>query len=154
MTEAQKKIARPNCKRLLELYPEVDFIIDDESYFTFANTSLSGNNVYYSNDPKSAPDTVKYRFKAKFEPKLLVWMAISPHGVCRPFFVQKNLAINSETYLQNCIKKRLIPFIKEYYSDNKYVFWPDLATSHYANIVQNYLKSEKYQCCRQKRQSS
>ena len=52
------------------------------------------------------------------------------------------MAINSEIYLQNCIKKQLSPFIKEYYSDNKYVFWPDLATSHYANIVQNYLKSE------------
>jgi hypothetical protein len=29
--------------------------------------------------------------------------------------------------------------IKEYYQDGNYVFWPDLASSHYANKAQNYL---------------
>ena len=37
----------------------------------------------------------------------------------------------------------LIPFIKKYHSTDLWVFWPDLASSHYANSVQDYLKSEK-----------
>ena len=37
----------------------------------------------------------------------------------------------------------LIPFIKKYHSTDLHVFWPDLASSHYANSVQDYLKSEK-----------
>jgi hypothetical protein len=29
-------------------------------------------------------------------------------------------------------EKRLLPFINEHHSDSNYVFWPDLASSHYA----------------------
>ena len=41
------------------------------------------------------------------------------------------------------MKRSLIPFIREKYRHRRYVFWPDLASSHYANSVQNYLISEK-----------
>ena len=32
-----------------------------------------------------------------------------------------------------------MPFIKKYHSDGKYVFWPDLTSSHYANTVLKFL---------------
>ena len=32
--------------------------------------------------------------------------------------------------------------IKKYYSRGDYVFWPDLASSHYAKSVQNYLNDQ------------
>ena len=32
------------------------------------------------------------------------------------------------------------PFIKKHYKQGKYVFWPDLATSHTAKSVTNWLK--------------
>ena len=37
------------------------------------------------------------------------------------------------------LKKRLIPFIKKYHLDDQCVFWPDLASSHYAKTVSNFL---------------
>ena len=40
-------------------------------------------------------------------------------------------------------RKGLIPFIKKYYSDNKYGFWPGSASSHYANFVVTDLRDEK-----------
>jgi hypothetical protein len=40
------------------------------------------------------------------------------------------------------LKNKLVPFIREKYLDNQYVFWPDLASSHYAKTVQEYLKCE------------
>ena len=46
-------------------------------------------------------------------------------------------------YLKNCIKKRLIPFINAHHSDGNYVFWPDLASSHYVKSVVIYLNEEK-----------
>ena len=57
------------------------------------------------------------------------------------YFVPSGLAIRQDVYLENCIKKHLIPFINKYYPDGGYVFWPDLASSQYAN--RNYLKTEK-----------
>ena len=63
-------------------------------------------------------------------------------NLTRPYFVKSNLAINQDVYL-GILKSHLTPFIKRYYSTGGYVFWPDLASSHYASRVQDYFKSEK-----------
>lgn len=36
--------------------------------------------------------------------------------------------------------------IKEYYWDGNYVFWLDLVSSHYGNIVQNYMLDKNIRC--------
>ena len=48
-------------------------------------------------------------------------------------------------YRKQCLEDRLLPFINKYHSDGNYVFWPDLSTSHYANMVQKYLKDKNVQ---------
>ena len=53
------------------------------------------------------------------------------------------LAVNQEIYIKNCIKKKLIPFIDKYHSHGAYVFWPDLASSHYAKIIIAHLNKKK-----------
>ena len=105
-----------------------------------SNSTLAGNNTYYSNDRKLTPDIVKY-YVAKFEKKLLVWMA--PRGVISIYIVPSGQAVNQEIYLKECLQKRLQPFINKYYRDTKYIFWLDLATSHYANSVTKWLKTQK-----------
>ena len=58
------------------------------------------------------------------------------------FFVPAGPAINGLVYLEKCINMRVIPFIKEYHSDGNWVFWPDKASSHYANKVISSLNAE------------
>jgi len=41
-------------------------------------------------------------------------------------------------YLKECIRKRLVPFIK----NRKVLFWPDLASCHYTSEVTNFLRGE------------
>ena len=53
------------------------------------------------------------------------------------------MAINQEVYHDECIIKRLIPFIQEYHRDGKYVYWLDLASSHYAKSVTDWLEQQK-----------
>ena len=143
MTDLQKKLARPKCRRLLKKFAGHDFIIDDESYFTLSHTTLSGNNRFYSSNLRKTPDSIKNRYVTKFEPKILVYLAISPRGMSRPIFFRTGLAVNQNVYKEKCLKLSLIPFIRDKYRHRPYVFWPDLASSHYANSVQNYLLSEK-----------
>ena len=73
------------------------------------------------------PENVKYKFQEKYPQKLLVYLAISPKGVSKPFFVPSGLAVNQKVYLESCVKKVLEPFIQKHYKQGKYVFWPDLA---------------------------
>jgi hypothetical protein len=50
-----------------------------------------------------------------------------------------SVSINQEVYLNECLKERLIPFINEHHRDGKYIFWPDLASSHYAKSVVSWM---------------
>ena len=47
-------------------------ILDDEKYFTYGNSKLSGNDGFYADDYQSCPERVKYKSPAKYESKVLV----------------------------------------------------------------------------------
>lgn len=125
------------------IHRDKDFIIDDESYFTLSGANQPENDHFYSDNLDVTPESVKYNEVAKYPQKVLVWLAISPRGCTAPFFKKgTGLAINQVSYLE-ILKTHLIPFIRRKYRGGGYVFWPDLASSHYASSVQNYLKEAK-----------
>ena len=68
---------------------------------------------------------------------------LSDKGVSQAYFVPSGLAINQNIYLEQCIKKRLVPFIEKHHSDGKYLFWPDLASAHYAKTVISYFNEKR-----------
>jgi transposase len=142
-TEAQKEVCQPRCRRILLKNRHREVIMDDESYFTLSNSDKNSNAGFWTNDVQSTPDEVKFKTKQKYEQKAMLWIAISPRGISQPFLVPSGLAVNQHIYLKECIIKRLIPFIKKYHSDDNYVFWPDLASSHYAKSVISHLREEK-----------
>ncbi len=83
-------------------------------------------------DLENVDPNVKFKNVGKFTAKLLVWIAFSSRGFAKPFFMQPRGAINAKTYSKYCIIKRLVPFLREKHADNNYLFWLDLASSHYA----------------------
>jgi transposase len=117
-------------------------ILDDESYFTFSHHELSGNDGYYTDNVESTPDNVKFAGKSKFEPKVLVWCAISSKGISEPVYrSQKAKAINSDIYIDQCLPK-LKQFIENKHTRDEIMFWPDLASSHYAKKTTDWLTSQ------------
>ena len=142
-SEAQKTNAKIKCGRIYRKYRNKDFIIDDESNFTLSHSNINGNNIYYSNNDALTPTSVKIKTKSKYEEKVLVWICISVKGVSKPYIHRSKTAISQFTYLNECIIKRLIPFIDSNHSDHNYLFWPNLASSHYSNMVVDYLNEKK-----------
>ncbi|XP_017462431.1 PREDICTED: uncharacterized protein LOC108355809, partial [Rhagoletis zephyria] len=111
----------------------------DESYFTFSHHEISGNDGFYTDNIELTPDKVKYAAKSKFEPKVLVWAAISSKGVSVPLIRPSGAAaINSDTYINQCLTK-LKRFIENNHARDKIMFWPDLASSHYAKKTLDWL---------------
>ncbi|MEE4247401.1 MAG: hypothetical protein V2I33_18480 [Kangiellaceae bacterium] len=45
--------------------------------------------------------------------------------------------MNKEIYASECVRKQLLPFIEKNHSDGNCLFWPDLASCHYAKDVVN-----------------
>ena len=134
------------CGRLCRKFYGCDFIIDDESIshsdFTFSHSDKNSNVGYWSSNPKAVSCGVKYKSKAKFEKKMLVWLAISSRGISTPYFVPSGLVVKQNVYLKECIIKRLMPFIKKHHPEGNFVFWSDLASAHYAKSVTSYLISK------------
>ena len=110
--------------------------------YTINNTR---NDTFFSSDRNMTKDSVKYYDQAKYEAKLLVWVAISPAGISDCFIVPSKLAVTREVYLEEFLVKRLLPFIKIYHRDAQYVFWSDMASSHYANSVYKITRSHLFQ---------
>ena len=115
-----------------ETITSVKVVMDDKSYFPFGHNEMPGNDRFYTKDKGEVPPNVKYSQKKKFEPKLLVWLAISEDGHSEPFFVPSRGNVNGSVYREECILRRLVPFLQKYHADKDYVFWRDLASSHYA----------------------
>ena len=78
---------RPKCLRLLKNNKFVNFISDDEPYFTLSNSTLAGNDRYYSDDVANTPDEIEYKLTPKFEKKILILTAFSPKSVSKSYFV-------------------------------------------------------------------
>ena len=102
------------------------------SHFTFGHCHIPGNGRFYTKNKEQTPSEVRYYEKKKIEPILLVWLAISEDGHSEPFFAPSKGNINGNIYQQECIKCCLIPFLQQHHADGDYIFWPDLASSHYA----------------------
>ncbi|CAF3917018.1 unnamed protein product [Rotaria magnacalcarata] len=108
-------------------------IVDDEKYFTFSNDDMPQNIGFYAFGKEDAPDNVKFKTKEKYPKKVLGWLALSAKGISTPYIGStKGPAITADIYVNKCLRK-LRSFIEEYHAGDEYIFWPDLASSHYAN---------------------
>ncbi|CAF4685028.1 unnamed protein product, partial [Rotaria socialis] len=121
-SEDQEKRAKTNCGKLYH--------------------NVIGNRFFYSTDLTMAPVDIKFRKKKKFESKVMVWMVISSKGVSDVYVHKSKQAIRQDTYLNQFINKRLLPFIEKYHQDGNYLFWPDLASAHYSKSVQERLNEK------------
>ena len=120
--EDQQQRAKSNCLKLYKkLSPDCQLILDNEKYFTLSG-DVSGNSRYYSSDPSSAPTNIKFKQKQKYEPRLLVWIAISCRVVSSPYIHRSKIAVREKTYLKRYIHCCLAPFIKKYYQKDKILF--------------------------------
>ena len=143
-TEKQIQEAPTRARRLYRtlLNNDFDLILDDEKYFSLNNESVSTNRGFYTSDPSVTPPNVKFKRTQKYSAKVLVWIAISEKGISKPFFAKQVQVINETTYLNQCIRVRLMPFINKHHNLKQVLFWPDLATSHYAGSVTDFFEEQ------------
>jgi hypothetical protein len=138
--ERQKKCLEKLRRGVLKASSSVEIIMDDESYYTIDGSDTNFNDFFYSSEELEVPEEVRFRPVAKFPKKVMVWIAMSSKGFSEPYIVPSGNAVNAKTYIDNCLT-RLKDFIDKYHSDENYVFWPDLASSHYARITTQVMDS-------------
>lgn len=144
-TEKQQNVIKCRLRELSKNYfscsSEYKCVMDDESYFTVEGNEWQSKHYFESSSHK-APDKSKFIHKTKFPGKVLLWLAISERGISDPVFFKGGLAVNAQVYNEKCVPA-LKNFIKKYHSHDKVIFWPDLASSHYANATIQNLSNQK-----------
>ena len=78
--------------------------MDDETYRPVDSSQVPGNESHNTVDDFDIEDRTKR--KLKFYDKYLVCQAIAQDG-------QVSETINIQVYLEECVKKRLVPFISK-----------------------------------------
>lgn len=127
-------------KRLLAEKPTI-LIMDDETYVPMDRDQVPGVEYYHCERKGDVPDQNRFKPKAKFFKKFLVWQAIDELGnVSDPFVTTGTM--NGEVYLKHCLKKHLLPFIEKYHQNHKILFWMDMATCHYKKEVTQWLSAQ------------
>jgi hypothetical protein len=117
------------------------FVMDDETYVPIDPTQVPCKEYFHAVDKKSVPDNIHFKSKQKFAKRYLVWQALDQMGnVSEPYV--SNGSINGQVYLEECLKKRLLPFIEKHHKKSDVIFWPDMATAHYHNDVTKWLKAQ------------
>lgn len=108
-------------------------VIDDETYVPADPNQVPGKEFYSEIPGVQLDQSQKVIKKEKYYKKFLIWQAISSSGKLSLPYIQEG-AMKSNIYLKECIRKRLIPFVKSINAENVF-FWPDLATIHYTKDV-------------------
>ena len=62
-SEEQKAEAKKRCRRLCQNFKSLGWIIDNESIFTFSNSSSNRNSKFDTSNIRLTPEDVKYRKK-------------------------------------------------------------------------------------------
>ncbi|XP_065642685.1 uncharacterized protein LOC136074307 [Hydra vulgaris] len=85
-----------------------------------------------------------YRKREIFK-KIIYVDSLSDRGMSEPLFrTSKAVAINSSIYIYECLEKRFLPFNHKYHGDFNYLFWPDLASTHYSKDSLNWMDQYVY----------
>ncbi|CAF3255117.1 unnamed protein product [Rotaria socialis] len=87
-TDQQLEEIPARARRLYRILSNNDFdlIMDDEKYVLLQDQSVPTNRGFYTSDKRTTPSQIKFKRIQKFEPKILVWIAISENGISKLFF--------------------------------------------------------------------
>ncbi|KAF2896763.1 hypothetical protein ILUMI_09406 [Ignelater luminosus] len=105
------------------------FIMDGETYCYADPAQVPGVEFY--NELPEAPFPLEQEVapKEKFAAKFSAWQAIADDGVSEHIF--HTGTINAAVYLKECVSKG-----RRKKGNRSLLFWPDLATAHYALFLQ------------------
>lgn len=142
-TEKQNLIAKTRARLLYEKVLTKHkgcVLIDDETYVKMDFKQLPGQKYYCSMIRGNVPKKFKYVLQDKYAKKAMIWQGICSCGIKSRGFVTTS-TINAKLYIDECLKKRLLPVIRSHKDPVK--FWPDLASIHYARSTMQWFEANQ-----------
>ena len=138
--EDAKREASKRCRIFYQKLKTLVFVIDDEKYCSLSGFQMSANRGYYTSDLSRTPMAVKNYAKKKFEPKVMLWIAMPPKGMSTPVLTSgRSMAVTARSYIDIGTPPGGLPEHPLPSDHGGYIFWPDKASAHYARISTDFL---------------
>ena len=148
-TISQQTRAQKNCRKINRLATKKIIVIDDENYVPFDPTNTNVPMNYNCMDKNEVSDSVRFVGKAKHPKQILIWQAMDQFGnVSKPYLTSHYMT--ADEYRKECLSKRLLPFLKSKHKLSDILFWPDMASIHYAKSVREWLEKHKIKYVKRK----
>lgn len=113
-------------------------VMDDETYVLADFSQLPGLEFYTADHRGNVDEQYRVKKQTKFPKKFLVWQAICSCGKRSEIFISQG-SINSKIYIEECLEKRLLPFLRKH--SVSAFFWPDLASCHYSKATKEWYEA-------------
>jgi inhibitor of nuclear factor kappa-B kinase subunit alpha len=140
LSEATKKKRIERSKHILAWHAGDETIFSDEKMFVLEQSQNSQNDRAWSVSIQDIPEDKQHVPRFQNAASIMVWGAISPRGKLPLIFIEMGVKINANYYLEEVLKKNVIPNAKSLFGDDYYCFQQDGAPSHTANITQAWRK--------------
>jgi inhibitor of nuclear factor kappa-B kinase subunit alpha len=141
VSEATKKKRIERSKHILAWHAGDEMIFSDEKMFVLEQSHNSQNDRAWSVSIQDIPEDKQHVPRFQNAASIMVWGAISPRGKLPLIFIEKGVKINANYYLEEVLKKNVMPNAKSLFGDDYYCFQQDGAPSHTANITQAWCKT-------------
>lgn len=116
---------RERCDSLLSgsNFKDYNWVLENRASFSQMNNQGShSQGSYWSLPGMPPPPTIK---RSNYVPILDVWIAFSNQGISEPHFQPVKTKLDAKTYLEECVKAKLVPFITENHDLEDTVLWSD-----------------------------
>lgn len=115
------------------------FVSVDEAWFYLSNADGQRPVQYISHEKTKKDASV---FTKTAHPKgVMVFMGVSYNGLTKPIFVKPGAKINSDYYINECLKP-LFEEVKTLYPNGTWIFHQDSAPSHTSKKTLAYIRNE------------
>ena len=131
ITEAEREVLRKNVKNMILQFKKSEIVnhFKKEGY----KERTIYNTIQRMEDEGSLKDNLRTGRPPVLDTHQRKRLKIRPSS---------SLLVNSAIYTKECLEKRLLPFIEEFHIDGNYIFWPGLASAHYSNETQAWLRGK------------
>lgn len=138
VSEKQRQVIKTRARKLYDFLgrENVHLVIDDETYVKADFKTLAGKQYYTKKFGTTLPESIETVGHEKFGKKFLIWQTICACGARSRIFTTTG-TINQDIYINECLRKRLLPFLRQH--DVDCLFWPDLASAHYAKSTIKFM---------------
>lgn len=138
ITAAAREKRKKRSQHLLSWHAESEIIFSDEKLFVLEEKFNVQNDRLWAVGIEDIPKDKRNIPRYQNASAVMVWGAVSRSHKFDLVFIERNVKINSNYYLDVVLQKNLLPELKRVYKNEYYCFQQDGAPSHTAKIVQEW----------------